>query len=171
MWVSTDAHDWERIDPNLAAFSNQSGLDVFMLDVAAGPTGFIIVGTEGGTQVAIWQSPDGRSWTRIDTADQPFGTTGALSSVAVLGSGFTAAGPGFDEGEGPVTLWTSPDGLTWNRVGELGPGSAQAIFVTDTGIAVVGQAITGLGADDYHASVWLGPGVDPNSPPPDPLQP
>jgi len=181
VWTSTDAHLWERVEPNSPAFGDQTDPNILMpVDVAWGSSGFIAVGGQGGSQVAIWHSPDGRSWTRIETADQPFGTGGTLGSVAALQSGFVAAGPGFDDFNGPpvpppVTLWTSVDGSTWNWAGELGSGSALAIVVTDLRIAVAGQTITGgfatAAADDYHAAVWQGPTLDPSAPPPEPLQP
>ena len=178
VWISTDAHNWERIDPTSTAFVSKNGVDVVMLDVTAGPAGFVAVGSEfggaGGPQVAVWHSSDAREWTRVDTVDQMFGTTGALSSAAALEAGFVAAGPeGFGLGEGPVTVWTSPDGSTWDRVLVLDAGSAQAMVTTGPAFAIAGQVVTDEGADagDYHASVWMGPALDPNAPPPDPVPP
>ena len=43
-----------------------------MLDVALSEHGYVAVGSDGGTDAAIWQSPDGVTWTRIDTAAQSF---------------------------------------------------------------------------------------------------
>jgi len=168
VWVSIDGHAWERVEPNPSAFGSENGLDVFMLDVAWSSDGFTAVGTEGGTQPAIWKSPDGLSWTRIDAADQPFDATGTISSVAALDAGFVAAGPhGFaDQKDGPVTLWTSRDGSIWDRVHTTGSGYAMSIVVTDAGIAVAG----GMPEDnDFHAAVWAGPAFDPDNPPSDPL--
>ncbi len=168
VWVSGDGRAWERIETNPPDFRGETGLSVTMLDVAWGSSGFTAVGTDGGAQVAIWQSPDGLSWTRIDTTDQPFDTTGTLSSVAALDTGFVTAGPHAfaDQGEGPVTLWTSPDGSTWDRVHTIGPGDVSSIVVTDAGIAVAGAMPE---ANDFHAAVWVGPAFDPDAPPPDPL--
>ncbi|RLE12022.1 MAG: hypothetical protein DRJ28_09740, partial [Actinobacteria bacterium] len=168
VWASSDGRAWERIEPNSPDFRGETGLSVTMLDVAWGSSGFTAVGTDGGAQVAIWQSPDGHSWTRIDTTDQPFDTTGTLSSVAALAAGFVTAGPHAfaDQGEGPVTLWTSPDGSTWDRVHTIGPGNASSIVATDAGIAVAGAIFE---ADDSHAAVGVGPACDPHAPPPDPL--
>lgn len=168
VWASTDGRNWERIAPETADFGSQIGRGVYMSDVAAGPTGFVAVGTEGGTRVAIWQSHDGRSWTRIDTADQPFGATGALSSVAALESGWMAAGPGMgNEGAGSVTLWTSVDGSTWDRVLLTGSTYVEAIVATDGGITAVAGGMPEN--NDYQAAVWAGPTFEPSLPPADPL--
>lgn len=168
VWVSTDGRNWERIAPEAADFGSQMGLNVHMRDVAAGPSGYVAVGTEGGTRVAIWQSLDGRSWTRVDTANQPIGSTGALSSVAALESGWIAAGSGMgDEGAEPVTLWTSSDGSSWDRALVTDATYAEAVVVTDGGItAVAGAMPQGIG---FQAAVWAGPTFDPVLPPPDPL--
>lgn len=168
VWISTDGRAWERIESNSPAFGSETDLDVTILEVTWGSDGFIAVGTEGGTHVAIWKSADGLSWTRIDTTDQPFGTTGTLSAVAALDTGFVATGPHGFAGPGGklVTLWTSPDGSSWDRVQTLGPGYAMAIVVTDVRIAAAGATPD---ANDFHAAVWAGPLFDPDAPPPDPL--
>jgi hypothetical protein len=166
VWTTTDGRDWERIDPNSAAFTSDTNSDISVVDVASGPGGFVAVGTDGGTSVAIWHSPDGLDWTRADTDDQPFEYVGSLASVDALGTGWVAAGPhGFaDMTGGTVTLWSSPDGLNWDRVHWIDPGYAMSVVTTDSGIAVAG-AILGT---DFHAAVWAGPAIDPAAPPPDP---
>ena len=167
VWTSADGRNWERIDRNSSAFTSDTDSDVSMQDVAWGPGGFVAVGTDGGTSVAIWHSPDGLTWTRADTADQPFENIGTLSTVDSLGTGWITAGPhGFyDRNGGTVTLWTSPDGLTWDRVHWFDPGYAMSVVATDSGIAVAGAM---LGTDNFHAAVWAGPAFDPAAPPADP---
>ncbi len=167
VWVSADGQSWERVEPNSPVFGSDSGDDVTMLDVTWGSAGFIAVGTVDGTEVAIWQSTDGRSWNRIETTEEAFGRMGTLSSVAALESGFVATGPhGFaNRGERPVTLWTSPDGSTWSRVHVIGVGYAMSVVATDDTIAVAG----GMPGDfNFHAAVWAGPAFDPDEPSPDP---
>ena len=170
IWTSTDGRTWERIDQNSGAFASGTDSDVSILDVASGPGGFVAVGSDGGTDVAIWHSPDGYVWTRVDTATQAFNSTGTISSVAALDKGYVAAGPhGFaDQRGGWVTLWTSVDGATWDRVHAIGDGYAMAIVAADAGIAVAGGM---AGADNFHAAVWVGPPFDPEAPPPDPEPP
>jgi len=167
IWTSTDGRTWERIDQDSEVFASNTDSDVSILDVASGPGGFVAVGSDGGTKVAIWHSPDGLTWARANTADQPFEYIGSLAAVDALGTGWVIAGPhGFaDITGGTATLWTSPDGMTWDRVHSFAPGYAMSIVATDSGIAVAG-AIAGV--DNYYASVWAGPSFDPLAPPPDP---
>lgn len=167
VWTSADGRSWERIDPNSPTFASNTDSDVAVQDVAWGPGGFVAVGSDGGTEIAIWHSPDGLTWTRADTADQPFEYIGTLSAVDTLGTGWIAAGPhGFsDPVGGTVTLWTSPDGLTWDRVHSIDPGYVMSIVSTETGVAVAGGM---PGIDNYYAAIWAGPGFDPAAPPPDP---
>jgi hypothetical protein len=153
VWTSQDARVWDRVPPDSAVFGSAMGGDVSMIDVASGPAGFVAVGNEAAAEIAVWQSPDGRSWSRIETANQPDATTGVLSAVTPLQSGWAAAGFGPGFGEGPVTIWTSPDGATWTRTAELDDGYAQAIANINTEIAIAGGM---LEADDFHAAIWTG---------------
>lgn len=149
VWVSDDGRFWERIEPGAAGFGGDTGLAVSMIDVASGPAGFVAVGNEDAAEIAVWQSPDGRTWTRVDTADQD---SGVLGAVTALDSGWAAAGFGPGFGDGPVSLWTSPDGFIWKQTVVLDPGYAQAIVVTDTEIAMAGGIFE---AEDFHAAVWV----------------
>ena len=163
VWVSPDGESWERVARETFA----SGTAI--VDVAWGPRGLVAVGGIDGSEAAIWQSPDGYSWSRVDTAGQPFEATGEVSTIAALEDGYVAGGPGLgDQQGGPVTLWTSPDGLNWDRVQTIAAGNARAIVVADTGIAVGGAAYD---TDGDHAAVWVGPVFDPSAPPPDPQPP
>lgn len=167
IWTSTNGREWERIDQNSPVFASGTDAYVAIQDVGAGPGGFVAVGTDGGTEVAIWHSPDGFAWNRADTSNQPFEYIGTLSSVDALDTGWIAAGPhGFaDPVGGTVTLWISPDGLNWDRVHSIDPGYATSVVAIESGIAVAGAM---AGVDNYYAAVWAGPTFDPAVPPPDP---
>ncbi|MCJ7781500.1 MAG: hypothetical protein MUQ27_11815, partial [Acidimicrobiia bacterium] len=166
-WTSVDGRQWERIEPENTVFTPGT----VMLDVALSEHGYVAVGTDGGTDAAIWQSPDGATWTRVDTASQSFDGIGSLDSVAALDAGYVTVGPQafIDATGGVVTVWTSPDGVTWDRVHSITDGYASGVVVVDDGgIAVSG----GMPYDnDYHAAVWVGPRFDPDAPPPDPGPP
>jgi hypothetical protein len=161
VWLSPDGESWERVAAEFFA------ADTSIIDVAWGTSGFVAVGTKAGREPAIWRSPDGLTWNRTDTANQPFEHIGTLGSVGSLGTGWITTGPhGFtDVAGGTVTLWTSPDGLTWDRVHSIDPGYAMSVVATDSGIVVAGGM---AGLDNYYAAVWAGPSFDPAAPPPDP---
>jgi hypothetical protein len=168
VWTSTNGQEWERVDPSAAPFASGT----VMVDVIWGANGYIAVGTDAGSGVGIWRSLDGFTWTRIDATTQSFDATGSLVSVAALDSGYITVGPhafiDIAGGGGWVTIWTSPDGLTWDRVHTIGEGYASAVVVADGGIAVSGGM---AGADNFHAAVWVGPLFDPAAPPADPGPP
>ncbi len=166
VWTSVDGRQWERIEPDNTVFTPGT----VMLDVALGEHGYVAVGTEDGTDAAIWQSPDGATWARIDTASQSFDGIGSLDSVAALDAGYVTVGSRawINGASGVVTVWTSPDGVTWDRVHSITGGYASGVVVVDGSIAVSG----GMPYDDnFHASVWMGPAFDPSAPPPGPVAP
>ena len=166
VWTSTDGSTWNRIDPTSPVFGQKTA----MTDVTWGSDGYVAVGTEDEITPAIWTSPDGDSWTRVDISNQPFDHIGPPGSVAALDAGYVTVGPqGFiDAPGGVVTVWTSPDGVTWDRVHSITEGYTSGVVVVDGGIAVSG----GMPYDnDYHAAVWVGPRFDPDAPPPEPPMP
>ena len=114
---------------------------------------------------AIWTSPTGLSWTLAAT----HGITPQLPGDAVrvinkTSSGYLAAGTGNGPGKGQHTgvIWTSRDGLTWQRataaqLGLAAPGeTVQNIsYVTWRGNATVisGAVVSKTGAP--HSAAWL----------------
>jgi len=78
--------------------------------VAHGPHGWLAVGPH-----AIWTSTGGQSWTlasmtgvtSVDAGDQ-------MAVLTSTGGGFLAAGR--NTAEGTAVIWTSPDGLHWQRL-------------------------------------------------------
>jgi len=163
VWTSDDGQTWERVPHDPAVFASTTGMDVVMLDVAAGESGLVAVGSErdhhgaglwwtGGERPAVWTSPDGTAWERITLDDETFGTTRSISAVAASATGFVAAGPIFAD-SGPVTIWTSPDGISWQAVASFEAGYALSIIEAGPGMAAAG----GILDVDFHAAVWVGP--------------
>lgn len=111
-WTSVDGRTWQRLPAS--AFAGSDSHDPGpLLDVAAGPGGFVAVGSEvgaGGSRATAWYSPDGQAWTRTQS-DLGGDSAGA---VVQFGSGYVAAGwaPGAN-GDDRALFWTSPDGRTW----------------------------------------------------------
>src|SRR5580693_8892676 len=126
--------------------------------LAGGPGGWLAVGPQ-----TIWTSPNGLAWTLASTK----GITPMLNGDAmwVLNStsdGFLAAGVAASGNHATqAAIWTSRDGVTWQRktaeqLGLAGPGeTVQSIsYITSRGTATVmsGQ-VTRDGAT--YAGVWL----------------
>jgi hypothetical protein len=126
--------------------------------LAGGPEGWLAVGPQ-----AIWTSPNGLAWTLASTK----GITPMLNGdgMWVLNStsdGFLAAGVAASGNHSTqAVIWTSRDGVTWQRktaaqLGLAGPGeTVQSIsYITSHGTAtVISGQVTRDGAT--YAGVWL----------------
>lgn len=116
VWLSEDGETWTQVPESMF------GSGVAMLTgVADNGSRLVTVGIMGGAlpnmsphgRAAVWISDDdGGSWTRVPDDESVFGGEGQhlMWSVIATDSGFVAAGD---------DLWTSPDGLAWNRVGPM----------------------------------------------------
>ena len=98
--------------------------------VAGGPGGWLAEGPQ-----ALWTSPDGLSWTLAAThgitPQLPHDVIWVLTKTA---DGFVAAGQAAASGGSQGVIWTSHDGLSWQRMtaaqlGLAGPGeTVQGIY-------------------------------------------
>jgi hypothetical protein len=177
--VSTWFSSGGRLDEVPAPFELYGGPDAIGVGrIAAGPTGWLITGTwwDANRQpgAAVWFSPDGRSFRRVDAdpaleSDTRGLTTavdaagGAVGPGAPLGNGSAAPGftvvgntitPGSRTAARDPVVWTSPDGLSWRRVSV--PASAEdeapeRVVSYGGGVLAVGERGGGFGA-------WLGTG-------------
>lgn len=108
IWFSADGLRWELVGdaPLLLGGS--------LVDVAAGPDGFVAVGTDRVRDAEpdglILTSPDGRHWRR---ADAPLVFADVLW-VAAGADGWLAGGAEADNDPAGL-LWRSGDGATWRR--------------------------------------------------------
>lgn len=120
-WFSADGIEWERTGP-VGAFEGIS-----LIDVAAGPGGFVAVGDHVGderlderSRPLLLRSPDGQRWERI--ADVPGVPGGFATAIGGGPSGYVAVG--FTDPEpGPILL-VSADGVAWQLID---PATAGAI--------------------------------------------
>lgn len=126
--VRTDQGDWKLVTiddgdgyvPPAAASDALHGWGAS--DVAAGPSGFVAVGSAafysgnaaGGVGSLVWFSADGSSWTRIDVravlpAVDPIGLQ--LTAVAATSTGYVVLGR---NGNKQTLMLSSVDGQNWS---------------------------------------------------------
>lgn len=137
VWRSSDGQSWARL-PSTAMFAGAS-----MRDVAWSDGRLLAVGS-GGTPArpAFWTSTDGDSWDRIDAPG-----VGDASSRAtdVIGAshGFAVAGAWSsesDESAFGAVVWTTGDGMAWQRATEVGELEINGlVLLPGGGVAVVGR--------------------------------
>jgi hypothetical protein len=129
--------------------------------LAGGPGGWVAVGPQ-----AIWTSPTGQTWTLAATHGiSPQLPGDSVWVITKTADGYLAAGSGAGPGTGHHTavIWTSRDGLTWQRMtaaqlGLAAPGeTVQSIsYATWRGQATVmsGAVVSDTGAKTYDVA-WL----------------
>jgi hypothetical protein len=146
VWTSPDGLTWTRVPHDVTAGGQ------WMSDVVAGGPGLVAVGSDepddNRRRAAVWTSPDGFTWTRVPHDPEVFGGEAGdeqwMDAVASHGSQLVAVG-GSEYG---IVVWTSVDGITWNRSATPGEGTMHSIAVTDDGLIAVGE-------DGGAAAVWI----------------
>ena len=159
VWVSSDGWAWQRIQHDEAVFGGD-GAQV-MSSVTLGGPGLIAVGYDRGREsAAVWVSPDGRAWQRIQHDEAVFGGEEGqmmMLSMSRGGPGFVAVGGD----DGTAAVWVSSDGRAWQRVEHDeavfgGPGRQlmQSVVAGGPGLVAVGHD---SGAGEGAAAVWTSP--------------
>jgi hypothetical protein len=147
--VSTDAGRTWQVAPVRAATGGEPAPGHPAQLVATGPQGWLAVGPD-----AIWTSTDGESWTLARTIGiTPTDSGDQVQLLTRTATGYLAAGQNTAEGTG--VIWTSPDGLHWQRrtaQALLAPG--HGTIVTITGAAAHGPDIllSGLVSHWYESA-------------------
>ena len=154
--VPADVVAWPDIvwSPADGVDADDPGEGEQVVAVASGPDGFVAVGyrDEGGDRDGLaWHSPDGEAWTRVGRAGV-FGHVD-LIDVAPAPAGFVAVGVGTlgAAADRPhVVFFTSPDGRSWQRLGDV-PGSADTYPGSLVGGAHEVFAVAGHAGGDSKA--------------------
>ena len=169
---------WVRV-PHDAAIFGDSSYSQGMHDVTAGGPGLVAVGSyqfEGAygypdEDAAVWTSVDGLTWMRVPDDTTVFGghhpqhpeiSNCPQSMYGVVGGGPGLVAVGFEAWsvgmEANAAVWTSPDGLVWQRVPHDeavfgGPDNQvmQAVAAGGPGLVAVGYDESG---GDRDAAVW-----------------
>jgi hypothetical protein len=174
VWTSVDGVTWVRVAHDEEIFGGDRGRE--MRSVAVGGPGLVAVGREhfpaadhNAEVAAVWTSFDGVTWARVAHDDEVFGGTGVqeMNSVVAAGPGLVAVGLDErldDSREGLTTaaVWTSVDGIAWERVpydeqvefkGFAGDKAMISVTATDAGLVAVGFDGGGYGSRS-DATVW-----------------
>lgn len=161
VWFSSDGTTWNRIETD--AFGGSR--DQHMSAVTSFSRGVVAVGSEetgADLDAAVWFSPDGASWIKVEDAAGVFGGEGhqVMLGVAAYGRGVVAVGYETPvEGDATPVVWYSPDGSTWMRspAGQAGLDGAGAIMFT---VVAQGSRLIAGGSSTHggltDASVWIG---------------
>jgi serine/threonine protein kinase len=152
-WWSRDGRSWQEVLRSLVAIR---GKDQVMKSVVATPSGFVAVG-RFGLDAAVWTSPDGTHWTRVESS--AFGGRRAqeMDAVARGRSGLVAVGTDRSTGETQGAAWVSRDGTSWARIREAAlvdrPGTALTGIAAVPGGFVAG-GFRGAASAEKDAAAW-----------------
>lgn len=158
VYFSGDGSDWARV--GVPAMLE----GVSLLDVAAGPGGFVAIGDLAGdpflaneTRIVLFRSPDGRRWERVP--DVPGMVAGLASGIGGGPTGYVAVG--FTDPEPGAIILVSDDGVGWTVVdpsasGDAAQGISSPTASGDGWIAIGGppETLTVLHSDD--GARWTG---------------
>ncbi len=150
-FTSADGGATWQLAPVHAPSEGQPPLGYQATRLAGGPHGWVAIGT--AAPQAIWTSQDGRSWTLAVThgiapqlpGDQVF----VLTATA---DGFLAAGQAQAGGTTQAVIWTSPDGVSWQRQ------TAEQLGLAPPGQRVLSISYAATSGDDTVISGALGTG-------------
>ncbi|WP_242909055.1 sialidase family protein [Actinomadura terrae] len=157
--TSADGSTWQAAD-NAAAFrATRNGIPVTSA-AAAGPGGYVVVGTEGFSAVT-WSSSDLKSWERGTSGSanalegDKNGSHWMLDVASADSAGFAAVGGGRDAKGNHPSVWTSRDGKRWSLQNLQLPGGITEGHLTH--VAARGNTLVaaGIGATP-QGLVWLG---------------
>lgn len=126
LWTSSDGSSWTAVDH--PAFSGEGWQ--YITSVVATPGGLVaaggdILGAPGqDNDAAVWISPDGLDWERVDDPDFTRDRAQQISAITLGPDGLIAVG--YDtalSGDRLPAVWNSTDGRAWVRVD--GPGLSE----------------------------------------------
>ncbi|MFG2084977.1 MULTISPECIES: WD40/YVTN/BNR-like repeat-containing protein [unclassified Spirillospora] len=147
--TSADGNIWKPADTD-PVFEQKGELHLATHGVAAGPSGYVVVGDDG-LSGAIWFSPDLKTWQRGSGAGRNDLTAEKngnrwIRSAAGGDFGFVAVGGMRNPdtpGPGLPAVWTSPDGKKWKlQELKLSSGLSQGWL---THVAVKGNVLVAAG--------------------------
>lgn len=137
--------------------------DVTVTDVEPYARGLIAVGhvdTDDGFVAAVWTSPDGAAWTRVESPAFEAESDGSerLYAVSETADGLVVVGQAVAGDDYALGVWRSPDGTAWSRVETSGDGFdgafGQGVAETSHGLIAVGTAPSGIEERYLSIGIW-----------------
>ena len=95
------------------------GPQTYVTDLAGGPDGFVAVGADRDA-LAIWTSPDGRTWSTVNSTEAGF-ERGLFTTVIRDDRGWLAVGQFNGRPTHDGAVWRSADGVAWQRMADAAP--------------------------------------------------
>jgi hypothetical protein len=160
VWTSPDGVSWTRLAPLLGGDAGS------LTGVTPGGPGLVAVGYAhalGGDVPTVWTSVDGTTWTQAQGDGSVFAPDSLIFSVTTGGPGLVAVGVDRNPPDYTAAVWTSTDGLTWQRVPDDGafggPGNQGMRSVTSgpDGLVAVGWDESDSAKSVPTAAVWTSP--------------
>ena len=151
-WFSTDLTSWTRAHTATPSTGSSQ-----VLGVAAGPHGFVTVGSHNG-QPTVWTTSNGTLWT-ADVLPLPTGASaGVLQQVAINGNSVVALGQQTTvTGTLPLAELSTDGGKTWQEVQFISAGpntTVTALTAGPGGFTAAGQFGA---AGQLGAAIWRSP--------------
>jgi hypothetical protein len=146
--------------PNLTSWTEAHDVNLatgsfVVLGVAAGPDGFVSVGSRDGMPV-VWTTTDGRAWTTRELPVAADVTAGQVNEVAINGNRVVAMGKETTKaGVMPLAELSTSGGTSWQQVpfGSLGPDTVITAVTQNSG-GFTAASESGGPAGDLDAAVW-----------------
>jgi hypothetical protein len=161
-WTSPDGEHWTLVD----APALKTGRTVSLVVTPQG--GLLAVGAGLDQEEAlVWRSPDGRSWTQVPgEASRRHAGTIRMNDVTVMNGLYVAVGDYAVLQYATMIVWTSTDGLHWEKAHEVPVFQQSEAYAVTSGPVPGpdGSPVPGLVAvgsygnpDNYIPTVWLSP--------------
>jgi serine/threonine protein kinase len=146
--------------PNLTSWTEAHDVNLatgsfVVVGVAAGPDGFVSVGSRDGMPV-VWTTSGGRAWTTRELPVAADVTAGQVNEVAVNGNRVVATGTETTKaGTTPLAELSTSGGTGWQQVPFGSPGPDTTITaITQTSGGFTAASESGGSAVDMDAAVW-----------------
>ncbi len=157
VWVSADGYAWERIPHDETLFGGPEGQR--MMNVAAAGPGLVAIGSDyqdgsSWPDGAVWVSPDGYAWERVDDP-AIFGGAGGQEILGVAAGGPGVVAVGSADSYAKAAVWVSADGYTWERIPHdvdlFSFSEMKTVMAAGPGLVAVGTWLRG----GHNIAAWV----------------